>query len=75
MIETHGIGSFGTFPFLSEDLLKQLKFTSIKSRAGRIAYLLSLGEKASKPQIKEGVHAARGALKWIAELFKEEEKK
>ena len=74
MIETHGIGAFGTFPFLSEDLLKQLKFRNIKSRAGKIAYLLSLGEKASKAQIKEGVHEARGALKWIAEVFKEENK-
>lgn len=75
MIEVHGIGAFGIVPFLSEDLLKQAKLANIKTRAGKIAYLLSLGEKAKKPQVKEGVHEARGALKWIAEVLKEGEEK
>jgi hypothetical protein len=74
MTEIHGLGSFGIVPFLSEDALKQAKLANIKTRAGKVAYLLSLGEKAKKPQIKEGVHEAQGALKWIAEVLKEGEK-
>ncbi|MFC1540460.1 hypothetical protein ACFL4J_00295 [Candidatus Margulisiibacteriota bacterium] len=74
MTEIHGIGAFGIVPFLSDDVLKQTKLANIKTRAGKVAYLLSLGEKAKKPQIKEGVHEAKGALKWIAEILKEGEK-
>jgi hypothetical protein len=75
MIEIHGIGAFGIVPFLNEDLLKQAKLANIKTRAGKVAYLLTLGEKAKKPQVKEGVHEARGALKWIEEVLKEGEEK
>ncbi|MEE8638218.1 MAG: hypothetical protein V3T21_04135 [Candidatus Margulisiibacteriota bacterium] len=75
MVEIHGIGAFGIVPFLSEDLLKQTKLANIKTRAGKVAYLLTLGEKAKKPKIKEGVHEARGALKWITEVLKEGEEK
>ena len=75
MKEIHGLGAYGIVPFLSEDLLKQAKLANIKTRAGKIAYLLTLGKKAKKPQLKEGVHEARGALKWIAEILKEGEKK
>ena len=74
MKEIHGLGAFGISPYLSEDLLKQVKYTDIKTRAGKIAYLVSLGEKAKKPEIKEGVYPARGALKWIEEVLKEGEK-
>ncbi|MBU0671405.1 MAG: hypothetical protein KJ732_00085 [Candidatus Margulisbacteria bacterium] len=72
MIDVHGIGAFGIVPFLSDDLLKQSKLANIKTRAGKVAYLLTLGEKAKKPKVKEGVHEARGALKWISEILKEE---
>jgi hypothetical protein len=75
MIDVHGIGAFGIVPFLSEDVLKQARFGKIKTQAGRVAYLLALGEKAPAPQIKEGIEEARGALKWIVESIKEEEKK
>lgn len=75
MIDVHGIGAFGIVPFLSEDLLKQSKLANIKTRAGKIAYLMSLGKKAKKPQVKEGVYEARGALKWIAEVLMEDENK
>ena len=73
MIDVHGIGAFGIIPFLNEDLLK--KFRKIKTKAGKIAYILSLGKKAKAPQVKEGIEDARGALKWIAEILKEGEKK
>ena len=75
MVEIHGIGAYGIVPFLSEDLLKQAKLANIPTQAGKIAYLFALGKKAKKPKIKEGVHEARGALKWIAEILKEGEKK
>ena len=75
MIDVHGIGAYGIVPFLSEDVLKQAKLANIKTRAGKIAYILTLGDKAKKPIIREGVHEARGALKWITEILKEGEKK
>ena len=74
MIEIHGLGAFGIVPFLTEDVLKQAKLANISTRAGKIAYLMSLGEKAKKPEIKEGIALARGALKWIAKVLDEEEK-
>jgi len=75
MINIHGLGAFGIVPFLSDDVLKQAKLGKIKTKAGKVAYLLSLGEKARAPQVKEGIHEARGALKWIAEILKEGEQK
>lgn len=75
MVDVHGIGSYGIVPYLSEDLLKQVKFANIKTRAGKVAYLLTLGKEAKKPQIKEGVHEARGALKWISSILEEGEEK
>lgn len=71
MTDIHGIGSFGIVPYLSEDVLKQVKLADIKTRAGKIAYLLTLGKDAKKPQVKEGVHEAKGALKWITSLLDE----
>jgi hypothetical protein len=75
MTEVHGIGAYGIVPFLSEDLLKQVKYSAIKTRAGKMAYLATLGDKAPKPVIQEGVDEAKGALKWIAEVLEEKEKK
>lgn len=74
MIEIHGLGAFGIVPFLSDDILKQAKLANIKTKAGKVAYILSLGKKAKKPRIEDGVKEARGALKWISEVLKEEEK-
>lgn len=75
MAGIHGLGSFGITPYLSEDLLKQIKYANIKTRAGKIAYLLTLGKETKKPQVKEGVYEAQGALKWISEILKEKEEK
>ncbi len=72
MKEIHGLGAFGISPYMSEDLLKQIKYADIKTRAGKIAYLMTLGKEAKKPQVKEGVHDARGALKWIEEEISHE---
>lgn len=73
MADIHGIGAFGINPYLSDDLLREIKkFANIKAQAGKVAYLLSLGKNAKKPQIKEGVHDARGALKWISSIIQEE---
>lgn len=72
MKEIHGLGAFGISPYMSEDLLKQIKYADIKTRAGKVAYLLTLGKEAKKPQVKEGVYEARGALKWIEEEISHE---
>ena len=72
MVDIHGLGAFGIAPYLSEDQIKQARLANIKTRAGKIAYLLALGANAKKPQVKEGVYEARGALKWIAELLEED---
>jgi len=68
-----GVGAYGIVPFLSEDLIKQAKYSSIKTKAGRIAYLMSLGEKASKPSIEEGVEKAKSALKHISNALLKDE--
>jgi len=72
MTDGMGIGAYGIYPFLSEDLIKQSKYSQIKTKAGRIAYILSLGEKAPKPRIEDGVDEAKGALKWIKKYLEEE---
>lgn len=74
MKEIHGLGAFGIAPYMSEDLLKQIKYANIKTRAGKVAYLMALGKKAEKPKIKEGINDAKGALKWIASILEEENK-
>jgi hypothetical protein len=71
MADIHGLGAFGISPYLSEDQIKQA-LGNIKTRAGRIAYLLALGKNAKRPQVKEGVYEARGALKWISELLEDD---
>ncbi|MDD4178570.1 MAG: hypothetical protein PHH14_00760 [Candidatus Margulisbacteria bacterium] len=73
MKDIHGVGAFGYLPYLSEDLIKQTRLANIKTRAGKIAYIMSLGENAKKPQVKEGIYEARGALKWIKEEMDNEE--
>ena len=74
MTEIHGLGAYGIVPFLSEDVMKQVKYAQIKTKAGKTAYILSLGKRAKKPQVHEGIYEARGALKWIESVLEEEEK-
>jgi hypothetical protein len=69
MKNIHGLGAFGIMPYLNDDLLKQIKYANIKTRAGKIAYLLSAGPNAQKPEMGDGVHEARGALKWMAGII------
>jgi hypothetical protein len=73
MQDIHSLGAFGIHPFMSDDVLKQIKYAHIKSRAGKIAYIMSLGTKAKKPVIEEGVEKARGGLKWVARVLEEKE--
>ncbi len=73
MPDIFGLGAYGIHPYLSEDVFKQIKYAQIKTRAGKIAYLMTLGEKAPKPKIEEGVEQARGAIKWIKGLLDEKE--
>jgi hypothetical protein len=71
--DIHGLGAFGIHPFMSDDVLKQIKYAHIKSRAGRIAYIMSLGKRAKKPVIEEGVEYAKGALKWVSGVLDNKE--
>lgn len=73
MADIRGLGSFGIMPYMSEDMLKQVKYADIKSKAGKIAYGMTQGDKTKKPQIQDGIDEARGALKWIAEVINKEE--
>lgn len=73
MPDIYGIGAYGIHPYLNEDLLKQVKYANIKTRAGKIAYLSTLGEKAPKPSIEEGIDGAHGALKHIKHFLDEKE--
>lgn len=75
MREINSLGAFGFYPFMSEDLLKQSRLANISTRAGKLAYLMAAGEKNKKPEIKEGIQEARGALKWIANVLEKEEEK
>lgn len=69
MSEIHGLGAHGIYPFLSDD--EEIR-EQIKTKAGRLAYAISLGKKAKAPKVQEGIDEARGALKWIKEVLKEE---
>ena len=71
-MDINSIGAFGTVPFLNEEVIKKKKFKDIKTQAGKIAYLMSLGKKAKKPHVKEGVYEAKGALKWIAAIMEDD---
>lgn len=70
-MDNFNIGSYGIYPFMTEDVFKQIKYANIKTKAARIAYILSLGDKALKPEITEGVTYAKGALKFIKRVLDE----
>ena len=71
MLRAGGISAFGMHPIPSEDLLKQIRLTNIKTRAGRIAYLMVLGEDATLGRVVAGISKADGALKWISKVLQE----
>jgi hypothetical protein len=75
LININGLGAFGISPYLSDDLMKQAKYSDIRSQAGKVAFLTAIGEKRGKPRVEEGVHKARGALKWIASILEDEKEK
>ena len=70
MSEVVGLGAHGIFPFGDSNELR--KFKQIKTKAGKIAYAESLGKKAKAPTVHDGINEARGALKWINEILKED---
>ena len=71
MSDVSGLGAYGIYPFLSDDVIKQAKFGRIPNKAGKLAYIMSLGDKAQKPRVEDGVEEARGALKWIKKFAEE----
>lgn len=68
------ISNFGAHPIPSEDLLKQIRLNNIKTKAGRLAYLLLLGENAALGGIHDGIKKAEGALKHVARVLEERAK-
>jgi hypothetical protein len=71
---TDGISGFGLHPVPNEDLLKQIRLGNIKTRAGRVAYLVLLGKNADVGRVANGVREASGALKWISKVLRERTK-
>ena len=71
MSEVGEVRGFGINPIPSEDLLRQIRLNQIKTKAGKIAYLLMHGEKAALGSISNGVKKAEGAIKWIARVLEE----
>lgn len=71
MIETPGVIGFGINPVPNEDILKQVRLNTIKTRAGKVAYLMLLGHNADLGGISNGVKKAEGALKWVARVLEE----
>ncbi len=71
MAEVGGIKGFGAHPIPSEDLLRQIKLAHIKTHAGKVAYLMLHGEKASLGGVHNGIKRAEGAIKWIARVLEE----
>jgi hypothetical protein len=71
MSEITGPRGFGIHSLPSEDLLKQIKLNQIKTKAGKIAYLVLHGEKAALGSIMNGVTKALGAIKWIDRVLEE----
>jgi hypothetical protein len=71
MSEVSGPRGFGIHPIPSEDLLKQIKLNQIKTKAGKVAYLVLHGEKAALGGIANGIGRAEGAIKWITRVLEE----
>jgi hypothetical protein len=71
MIDTSGIRGFGTNPVPNEDLLKQIRLNTIKTRAGKVAYLMLVGHNADLGGMANGIKKAEGALKWVARVMEE----
>lgn len=49
---------------------KRLK--EIRTRLGQAAFIKAFGEKRTIARVSEGIKRSQGALKWIADLLKEE---
>jgi len=71
MVETSGVRGSGINPVPNEDLLKQVRLNTIKTRAGKVAYLMLLGHNADLGGISNGIKKAEGALKWVAKVLEE----
>ena len=75
MAEISGFKGPGMVPHLSEDQIKQNKYSEIKAEAGKAAFVKLDTSKQGKPRIRKGVYDARGALKFVEQILKEGEQK
>ena len=71
MTEISGLGAFGVHPIPNDDILKQVRLGHIKTKAGKMAYLLLHGSDADLGGIVNGISKAEGAIKWISRILKE----
>jgi hypothetical protein len=69
LIEIKGIGPGG--PILPEDIERE-RLKEIKTRLGKVAFIMALGKDAHVSRISPGITRAEGAIKWIEETFKQE---
>jgi|GEM_PF-5492387 len=69
-----GIGRFGVSQIPSEEFLKKLKLFNIKTRAGKIAFLMLMGNDATLGRVAKGVNHAKGALSMVSRVLKDRTK-
>jgi hypothetical protein len=66
MIEINPVGPGR--PIYSEEIEHE-RFKEIKSRAGKLAFIMSSGKDARVARVTSGISRSQGALKWIEEVF------
>lgn len=68
MIDIKSVGPGG--PIFSDDIERE-RLKEIKSRVGKIAFLMSAGKEARVAHVSSGIARSQGALKWIEEVFEQ----
>jgi hypothetical protein len=68
-----GIGRFGVHPIPNEEVIKQSKFDHIKTRAGKVAFVMLHGTETIG-KMMNGINKSSGALKYVARVLEERTK-
>jgi len=66
-----GVNKFSSRPIINEETIKQLKLVNIKTRAGKVAFLMLLGNDAPLGRMANGISKADKALKFVSRVLKE----
>ena len=59
-------------PVHPEEEIKKKRYEKIKSNLGKVAFVETFGKKRQVFQVNNGIQRSQGALKWVADAFKEE---